>query len=236
MRVLAIAQPLRQRAREGAAARSLNLHRIRHPVGHRRVIGRRPRIGVLRQPLAHGQIGAALRVQLRQHLGIVLHIDDDAHKGVVLRRRADHRRAADVDILDAIVIAAALGDGFFKRVQVHHQQVDHPDPMFGSGRLMPGIVAQRQKPAMHDRMQRLDAAVHHLGEAGDLGHVLDRDPCLAQGLGGAAGRQDLDPFGVKRTGKVDQPGLVRDRDQGAFQRDDILRHGDPAAWRLLVGA
>jgi hypothetical protein len=39
---------------------------------------------------------------------------------------------------------------------------------------MLGVVADRQQAAMHQRMQRLDAAIHDFRKAGDLGNVGDR--------------------------------------------------------------
>ena len=46
----------------------------------------------------------------------------------VLRRRAHHRRAADVDVLDRVFErAAGLGDGGLERVEVDDQQVDRAD-------------------------------------------------------------------------------------------------------------
>ena len=43
-------------------------------------------------------------VHVREHALVILDIDHHGHMRVVLRRRPDHRRAADVDILDAVVI------------------------------------------------------------------------------------------------------------------------------------
>jgi hypothetical protein len=49
-----------------------------------------------------------IRVELGEQLGIIGRIGDDRDEGVVLGRRADHRRAADVDILDDLVAVGAL--------------------------------------------------------------------------------------------------------------------------------
>ncbi len=92
---------------------------------------------------------------------------------MVLRGRADHGRAADVDILDAGVIVGAFGDGLFKRVQVDHQQVDRADAVFVHRGDMGVVVAQGQQATVDHRVQGLDTAIHHLGKAGDLGDVLD---------------------------------------------------------------
>src|SRR3546814_4239551 len=53
---------------------------------------------------------------------------EHAHVVPVLRRRTQHRRAADVDVLDGVFErAAGLGHGGLERVQVKHQQVDRRD-------------------------------------------------------------------------------------------------------------
>ena len=106
---------------------------------------------------------------------------------MVFGRRADHRGPANVDILDAGVIIAALGDGFLERIEVHHQQIDRADAVFLHCRLVIFIVAQRQEATMHHRVQGLDPAIHHLGKAGNLGHIAHREARRAQGLGASAG-------------------------------------------------
>ena len=61
---------------------------------------------------------------------------------------------------------------------------------------------------MHPRVQRLDPAVHHLGEAGDLRHVDDGEAGLVQRRGCAAGRKQLDAERLKRAGQIDETRLV----------------------------
>ena len=55
-----------------------------------------------------------------------------------------------------------------------------------------GTSRRARMPPCTLRVQRLHAAVEHLGEAGDLGDVRHREPGLAQRRGGAAGGDDLD--------------------------------------------
>ena len=82
-------------------------------------------------------------------------------------------------------------------------------------RVVLGIAADGQQAAVHLGMQRLEAAVHHLGKAGVLGDVLDGDAGVLERLGGAAGRQDLDAVRRQRAGELDEAGLVGHRDQRA---------------------
>ena len=76
------------------------------------------------------------------------------------------------------------------------------------------VVADREQAAVHLGMQRLDAAVHHLGKAGELGHVDDLEPGVRERLGGAAGRDELDAVAGERAGEIDQAGLVGHRNAG----------------------
>ncbi len=57
------------------------------------------------------------------------------------------------------------------------------------------IVAQRQQPAVHGGVERLDPPVHHFGKAGKVGHVAHGKPYVAQCLGSAAG---ADQFNAAR--------------------------------------
>ena len=90
---------------------------------------------------------------------------------MVLRRGADHRGPADVDVLDAVLEAGAFVDGGLERIEIDHQQIDRRDAVRLHGLRMFGVVADRQQSAMHFRMQRLDPAVHHFRKAGQVRNV-----------------------------------------------------------------
>ena len=68
---------------------------------------------------------------------------------------------------------------------------------------------------MHQWMQGLDAPIHHLGKAGDLAHVTDRQAGVANGLGGAAGGDQFD--------------AVRDQDAREFKQSGFVGHGKQRA-------
>ena len=80
---------------------------------------------------------------------------------------------------------------------------------------MLGVAAHGEQAAMDLRVQRLHPAVHHLGEAGDLGDVVTLRPASRKRLGGAAGRDELDALVAQRPGEIDEPRLVADREQRA---------------------
>src|SRR5262249_47601779 len=93
---------------------------------------------------------------------------------VVLRRGAQHCRAADIDVLDRVVeTAVGVGDGRLERIQVDGQQVDGRDAGLLQRRGVRGIVAAGEQAAVGLRVQGLDAAVEHFREAGVLGNFGD---------------------------------------------------------------
>ena len=178
----------------------LDVERLGEPAGDRRVIGGGAGKGLGRQLLA--EIAAtALPMFISsafEHRGIVGRVGDDGDIGVVLGRGADHRRAADVDVLDDRGIVGAGAADFLERVEIDDDEVDRLDAVLAHRRRMLGIVAHAEQPAMHRRMQRLDAAVHDLGKAGELGDVAHGDAGLGDRLGRAAGRDQLDAGRGKR--------------------------------------
>ena len=70
------------------------------------------------------------------------------------------------------------------------------------------MIAARQDAAVDLRMQRLDAAVHHFGKAGDVADVDDRQARIGQRLGGAAGRHQLEAARDQALPERNQAGFV----------------------------
>src|SRR5699024_5676706 len=75
-----------------------------------------------------------------------------------------------------------------------------------------------EDPAVDARVEGLDAAVEHLGEAGDRLDLGDGDPGLADGAPRGAGGDDLDPGLGEGAGEVDDAGLVEDGEEGSADR------------------
>ena len=67
------------------------------------------------------------------------------------------------------------------------------------------MMAAREDAAVDLGVQRLDAAVHHLGKAGDVRDVDDRQAGIGEGLGRAAGRDQLESARGERRGQM-EPG------------------------------
>ena len=79
---------------------------------------------------------------------------------------------------------------------------------------------------MHLRVQSFDAAVHHLGEAGQVGHVAHGEPRLAQSPRRAARGDEVDAVRVERLREFDEACLVRDGQQSTADRNAVGgRHG-----------
>ena len=209
VRVLAIAQRLDQPSADGAEIRRVGLELAGEPVRDRGVIGGGAGIGLGREPAAQRQRGGArIGGEFVEHGLIIRRFDDDRDVVMVLGRGADHRRAPDVDILDAFLETGALIDGRLERIEIDHQQVDRRDAVILHGFRMLGIVADRQQSAMHLRMQRLDPAIHHFRKSGEFRHVPDLQSGGRNRLGGAAGGDEIDAVAGERAGEFDQSGFV----------------------------
>ena len=197
------------------------------PAGDRGVVARGVRERLGRQRLARAERQLPLGVlELLQHGVVHLGPGHDRREREVLRRRADHRRPADVDVLDHLVLGrTAAGGGPLERVEVHAHEVDELDALLLGGEHVVGVVAQREQPGVELRVQRLDAAAHDLGEAGE---VLDRthlEARLRELAGGAAGRDQLDAELRQPAGEIGDPPLVGHRQQRAPDADVTrLRH------------
>ena len=146
---------------------------------------------------------------------------------VVLGGGADHRRAADIDVLDAGGKIAAAGNGFFEGIKVYDHNIDGEDFVRPHGFDMLGIAAPCQKSAVHRRMQRLDAAVHHFRKAGELAHIEHFQSGLAEDLARAAGRNQLNAEPGECMREIHDAGFVRNRNQRARGAAQIVAHRAP---------
>ena len=238
MRVFAVAQRGGQRA--GYGQRIGEHHALigeGEPAGDHRIIGGGGGVGLGREHPAEIVAG---RATLLRHFGdqpgIVGGIGDDRDAFMILRGGADHRRAADIDIFDDLLAFRPLGDRGGEGVEVDDHQIDRADFMFVHRRDMFGVVADGEQAAMDLGVQRLDAAVHHFGEAGKVGNIHHLKACFAQRLGGAAGRHQFNAMFAQRRAQFDQPGLVGHGQEGAF--DGVVGHEEGAFWftrRLCAG-
>jgi hypothetical protein len=171
----------------------------------------------------------ALTAQGVDQRGVLPRVGQHRDMGPVLGGRAQHRRAADIDILDGLVQGAAgTRHRRLKGVEIEYQQVDGRDAVFGHHRIVHAPATQQ--PAMDFRVQRLDAAVHDLGKTGVGRDFGDRQPGLLERLVSAAGGEQFYLQGGERLGEFEETGLVGDRQQGATDRRRG-RHGRRALRR-----
>src|SRR3546814_13301038 len=91
--------------------------------------------------------------------------------------------SSDVCSSDLVVARGTLGDGRGEGVEVDDDKVDAADAMRVHRGDMALVVAHREDAAVDGRVQRLDAAVHHLGKARQVGDIAHGMPRLEQGSG-----------------------------------------------------
>ena len=110
----------------------------------------------------HGAFGA----DFFSNALVVGRIDDDGDRLVVLCSRTNHRRAADIDILNRVFKrAVGLGDRLLERVEIHDDDIDRIDFVISKRLHMFGIGTTGKNPGVDLRIERLDATVEHFGEA-----------------------------------------------------------------------
>ena len=135
---------------------------------------------------------------------------------MVLGGGPDHRRPADVDLLDQLIDRdpGTLECGR-ERVQVHHHELERRDA--GAQQLMAviGEAPIGQQPTVDARVQGLDPAVEHLRAAGHGRHVGHRQSGVAQRLRGPARRDELEAAGDEPAAQVGEARLVRHGQQRA---------------------
>jgi hypothetical protein len=135
---------------------------------------------------------------------------------VVLRRGAQHRRAADVDLLDHLGQRDALfRDGGLERVEVHDHEVDSGDVEPRDVGEMVGIVAVMEDRAEDLGCQRLDAPTENLRCARPLRDRRHGNAGVRQVLGRTAGGEDLHALRGQRAGEIENAGLVGNGEDGA---------------------
>ena len=107
----------------------------------------------------------AVLVERGQHRVVARRRRDDRDVRVVLGRRPDHRRPADVDLLDELVEAdpGPLRGGR-ERVEVDDDQLEGGDRRGEELAAMVGETTVRQDSGVDPRVERLHPPVEHLGK------------------------------------------------------------------------
>ena len=185
--------------------------------GNRGVIGGGAGIDLRGQLAAQFQRRVARGLHERGDFLVVLRVHDDGDVVVVLGGAAEHGGAADVDVLDGVVERdVGLRDGGLERVKVHHHEVNRRDAVLLHSGLVLSVAADVEQAAVDLRVQRLHAAIEHLGEAGVLGNVLHHESGVAERFGRAAGGNEFHARSGERLGEGDEAGLVGNREERAL--------------------
>ena len=170
-------------------------------------------VGLCGQGQTGGRSGRSVFPELGNDCGIILRIDYDGHALPVLGCTADHRRAADVDVLDGILKGhVRFGDGLAERIEVDADQVDGLDAVVGDLLHVVGNIPPGKKGSVDLRMEGLDPAVTDFREARDIADRSHRKACFLQHLHGTAGGEDLPTHGDQFAGELDNARLVTDTD------------------------
>ena len=189
---------------------------VGEPGRDRRLVrrGRRERLRGQLAPRVERQL--ARGAQLVEHEAVPVGARHGGHEGEVLGGGAQHRRAADVDHLDGLLLAdPELGDHRGERVEVGTDEVERLDPLVGERGEVVGAVAAGEDAAVDARVQRLHAAAEHLGRRGDDLDAGRRRGRALDVLGGAAARHQLEAQLGQAAREVVEAGLVVHGDQRA---------------------
>ena len=151
---------------------------------------------------------------LGKHLPVLIRAGEHRHAREVLRRRADHARAADVDLLDSLLERhVGARHRLPERIQVHADDIDRADVVLVERRHVGRIVPAREDATMDIRVQRLHAPVEDLGEPGDGADANDLEAGLLEHRSGAARRYDLVAGLGESAREIRDSCLVRDADE-----------------------
>ena len=77
------------------------------------------------------------------------------------------------------------------------------------------MAAPGEDAAVHERMQGLDAAIHHFGEAGDVRDIRHGQPGVGDGLGGASRGDQFEASALQPGGQGRQAGFVGNAQEGS---------------------
>jgi hypothetical protein len=152
-----------------------------------------------------------------EELGVHRRVAEHDDVAMVFRRRAQHGRAADVDLFDGFGEGDAFfGDRRLERIEVYDDEIDaRDDEALDVGEVV-GVVAVVENRAEDFRREGLDASAEDLRRAGPLRDRRDFDAGVGQVFGGAAGGEDLHALRFEGAGEVGDTGFVGDGEDGPF--------------------
>src|SRR5690349_6904634 len=101
------------------------------PVRNRGVVGSGPRIDLFGEQTSQIEI-VVVRFESCEDTAIIRRVDDDGHPFEVFCGRAQHRRSANIDLLDDVGWRnVAARRRLLERIKIYNYQIDRRDSMFG---------------------------------------------------------------------------------------------------------
>ena len=161
------------------------------------------------------QVDAIGPSQLLEKLPVVVESTTTADRLEVLRGRAHHRRAADVDVLDRLIESGALRHLVLEGIEIHHHHVDGNEAgLLEIGEVL--LVPPRQDAPEHLRMEGFHPAAENLREPGDIADRGHGNARLGQCGRGSPGGEDLEAEGDEALAEIHDAFLAVDGDEGAL--------------------
>ena len=142
--------------------------------------------------------------------------------GMVFGGSPHHRWSANVDLFDGLIPAhTGFGDGGFKRVEIHHHQLDGRDVLGLHVGLVGRLAGAAQDAAVDAWVQGLDPAPQDFGGSGVFRHLGDGEPCIGQAFCGAAAGEQLEAMAFHQgAGQRFNPLFVRHTQQSQTGHGD----------------
>ncbi len=142
---------------------------------------------------------------------VVQRINDHRDTGVIFRRTAQHRRPADVNVLNRVVQSdIRLRHRLLEWIKIHHDEINWLNVVRADGGFVRFVAANEQQAAVDFRVERFDAAIKHFRKARVFADVLHCESGLAQRFGGAASGNNFNS-GLGQN--------LRERNQARFVRN-----------------
>ena len=110
-------------------------------------------------------------IHIIQNFLIVLRVCNNRHIFMVLGCSTYHRRSADINILDRLLVIGAVFNNFAERVKVHNHQINFANLVICHRLLMCRIITARQNAAMHFGVQGFNTAIHDFWEACEVRNI-----------------------------------------------------------------
>ena len=151
-----------------------------------------------------------------EHRFIVCRINDDGDRFIIFRAASNHRRAADVNILNCLRESYATPrDCGFERIKIDRNQVDWIKTAFTRFCLMFSVAALVEKSAMHAGMQSFYTAFEHFRKCCETRYLAHGNFFLPQQDGCSTCGNDVYALALQRASKRSDAVFVRNGNDSA---------------------